>query len=303
MVIPARDAAGTIGDVVSGALRQCGRVIVGDDDSADGTAEVARKAGALVIVPPRHRGKGPILRRLFQEAWELGAQAVITLDADGQHDPEDIPRFLDAHARDPQALLVGDRVAGGGRIPGERMVAQRMASTFMAHAAGCRLADSQCGMRLVTRPVAERCPTRSGGFAMETEFLLAAAANGISVRGVPIAARYENGQASQFSPVMDFLSIGSVIMSCIVIRACLEFVGAKGALPVAARLSGAPLLRWSILGMLPLLMPVLLALAWMFPKGFPIFGCTRDGVAKFVGDLVRALGDLIRLPFSRQEGM
>ncbi len=300
-VIPAKDAAGTIREVVDGALGQCGRVIVGDDASDDGTGEAACRAGALVIVMPGHMGKGAVLRRLLLEAWELGASAAIALDADGQHDPKDIPKFLDAHARDPEALLVGDRFAGGGRIPWPRLVAQRIASIFIKYAAGCRLADSQCGFRLVPRSLAERCPTRSGGFAMETEFLIAAMAGGFPVRGVPIAAHYGHGQTSQFRPILDFLSIGSVVAACLIARTCLEFAGIKNALPIAARNAGKAWLRWPILVLVPLLIPLLLVAAFCFPGRFPVFGRSRQGVAAFGRDCLRLVGELIRLPLASQD--
>lgn len=299
--IPARVAEGTIAGVVGGAMRHCGRVIVGDDASGDGTGEMARRAGARVVVMPRHSGKGAVLRRLYAEAWSLGASAVVTLDADGQHDPDDIPRFLEAHARDPGALLVGDRVAGGGRIPAVRLEAQRMAGVFLGHVAGCRLTDTQCGLRLVPRAVAERCQTRSSDFAMETEFLIAAMAHGVPVRAVPIAARYAVGQTSQFRPIVDFLSIASVIAACALVRGGLELAGSREALAGAARLAGAGWVRRPALVLAPALVPLMLLAAFCVPGRWPMFGRSREGVVAFARDCGKWLGALARLGYLGQD--
>ncbi|HPA18792.1 MAG TPA: glycosyltransferase family 2 protein [Verrucomicrobiae bacterium] len=296
-VVPARDAAGTIASVVAGASKHCARVIVGDDASGDGTGEEARRAGARVVVMPRRRGKGAVLRRLFAEAWSLGAEAVVAMDSDGQHDPDDVPRFLEVHEKEPAALLVGDRFAGGGPIPEARLFAQQMAATFLGHAAGCRLADSQCGFRLVPQTVAELCATRSHGFAMETEFLIAAMARGVPVRGVPIAARYREGQGSHFRPLPDFLSIASVVGACLVVRAGLEWAGVDDALMRAARLAGSGWIRLPALALAPALVPLLLVGAFGSPGRFPMFGQTREGAAMFGRDCMRLVAGLMRVPF------
>ncbi len=293
-VIPARRAAGTIAGVVRGALRHCDRVVVGDDASDDGTGEAARGAGARVIVMPRHRGKGEVLRRLLAEAWSLGATVAVALDADGQHDPEDIPRFLAAHARDPGALLVGDRLAGGDRIPRARLAAQRLATTFLRHAAGCPLADTQCGFRLVPRAVGERVAARAPGFAMETEFLIAALAHAVPVLPVPISAKYPEGQTSQFRPIADFFSIASVVVAGGLIRAWAEAAGSRKAPLTAARWAGCGPIRWTALALAPAVVPLTLATAACAPERFPIFGRTRAGVAAFARDCALAIGSLAR---------
>ena len=100
VVIPAYNAEGTVGAVVRGALAFLPAVIVCDDGSTDATARVAEEAGAHVIRVPENRGKGHCLRLLFAEARKRGFDVVIALDSDGQHDPADIPRFLDAHRND-----------------------------------------------------------------------------------------------------------------------------------------------------------------------------------------------------------
>ncbi|MCC6352620.1 MAG: glycosyltransferase family 2 protein [Verrucomicrobiae bacterium] len=288
-VIPAREAERTIADVVRGALRHCGRVIVGDDASGDRTGDLARRAGARVIVMPRHMGKGAVLRRLFSEGWSLGATSVVALDADGQHEPDDIPRFLEAHAKEPGALVIGDRLAGGGQIPASRWEAQRMAGVFLRHATGCRLADTQCGFRLVPRAVEERCRTRAPGFAMETEFLIAAMAHGVPMVAVPIEARYAEGQTSQFRPRADFLSIASVIAACLLARAGLECVGARDPLERAARVAGAGWFRRPALALAPVLVPLVIGVAFCAPGRFPVFGQSRAGVAAFARDCGRSL--------------
>jgi glycosyltransferase involved in cell wall biosynthesis len=109
-IIPAYNAEGTVGPVVKGALAFLPTVIVADDGSTDATARVAEDAGALVIRVPANRGKGHCLRLLFAEARKRGFEVVMALDSDGQHDPADIPRFLDAHRNEPGSVILGSRM-------------------------------------------------------------------------------------------------------------------------------------------------------------------------------------------------
>src|SRR5581483_395785 len=110
-VVPAFNEAATLGDLVRGVRSRCG-VIVVDDGSTDGSGAVAVAAGADVIRHARRRGKGAALRTGFAAALRRGAPAVVTLDGDAQHDPADLPRLLRASAAAPDALIVGDRLAG-----------------------------------------------------------------------------------------------------------------------------------------------------------------------------------------------
>ncbi len=202
-MVPAYLAASTVARVVQGALRHLPVVFVADDGSNDNTAEAAEAAGGCVLRLSRNAGKGAALRALFAEALASGAGAVLTLDADGQHDPEQIPRFLDAHRAAPAAILIGNRMAGAARMPWPRRLANRAASLWISRLAGAAIPDSQCGMRLIPAPVLARVATRKPGFAMETEFLLRAMELAVPIQPVPIPCLYPASGASHFQALPD----------------------------------------------------------------------------------------------------
>src|ERR1043165_4250454 len=135
-VIPAYDEAATIRDVAGRTLAQLAKVIVVDDGSSDGTARELAGLPVTLIRNPRNLGKSASLWRGIALALAEGAEAVLTLDADGQHRPEDIPRLLEAHRRDPAALVVGARLHQSAAIPSERYYANRFANFWIAWAAG-----------------------------------------------------------------------------------------------------------------------------------------------------------------------
>ena len=107
VIIPAYNAEETIGPVVSGILEYVSRVLLADDGSTDQTARIAAEAGAEVIHIGKNRGKGHALKILFQRTADEGYDAVISMDADGQHDPKEIPRFIATHAEAPDNIIVG----------------------------------------------------------------------------------------------------------------------------------------------------------------------------------------------------
>src|SRR5262249_35179557 len=131
VVIPAFDEAPTLGAIVAEARRH-GSVLVVDDGSADDTATVASTAGADVIRLDRRRGKGEALRRGFREGLARGVDRVITLDGDGQHDPNEVARLLKAAAEAPDALIVGGRLgpAAACALPTGRLARRRVARFF-----------------------------------------------------------------------------------------------------------------------------------------------------------------------------
>ena len=172
--------------------------LVVDDGSTDDTGEVARRAGVRVLRQDPNQGKAAALRRGFSELAEY--RFVVTLDADGQHDPSDLPQFLAAsRAAD---LVVGARQLAG-RMPWHRQIGNRWASWLTTLLAGQAVADSQSGYRLHSgRLLAEmvrRVPLSSDGYLFETEMLIRAARAGFRLATVPIATVYGD-ETSHFRP-------------------------------------------------------------------------------------------------------
>jgi flavin-dependent dehydrogenase len=202
-IIPVFDEAATIAGLVARALSH-GSVIVVDDGSADGSAATAAAAGADVLRTAGRCGKGAALALGFSEALARGAQRVVTLDGDGQHDPDDIPRLLAASDADPQALVIGSRLADGGAgMEPARLNALRVATFFINWQTGWDVGDTQSGFRVYPRAALERVVPRRGGFVLETEMLVRAAAAGFAIREVPLSPGRAAPRPSHFRPMRD----------------------------------------------------------------------------------------------------
>jgi glycosyltransferase involved in cell wall biosynthesis len=215
VVIPARNESATIADVAARALRVAATVIVVDDGSTDATHE--RLAGLPVVLlrNPRNLGKGASLWRGMQHALGLGVEGVVTLDGDGQHAPEDVPRLVRAARAHPGDIVVGARLVGRAAAPLARRCANRFADFWIGWAAGQPLDDSQSGFRVYPAPLLRRLDLDTGpgrGFVFESEALIAAAPLGARVRSVPIASVYPRGaRPSHFRPVRDIALITRMV--------------------------------------------------------------------------------------------
>lgn len=202
-VVPVFNEAATVAAVVAAVGRVCPVVVV-DDGSTDGSAERARTAGAHVVVYGRRRGKGAALRAGFAAALAMGARAVVTVDGDGQHDAADLPRLLAAAAASPDALVLGDRLAGrGDPVPFRRRLAIGVADRVVGWLTGTRPRDTQCGFRVYPARFLRAVPLREEGFVLETEAVVAAVRAGCPVMSVPVRARYPAARAGRFRALAD----------------------------------------------------------------------------------------------------
>jgi Glycosyl transferase family 2 len=213
IVIPVFNEASTVGEVVQAARRH-GPVLVVDDGSRDESSGVAAAAGAEVIRHPRRLGKGQALRTALTAARRRGASHAVTLDGDGQHAPRDVPWLLAAARQAPEAIIVGSRVGFDGEapeVPAERLNAIRVAGFFVNWASGLSLRDTQSGFRVYPLSALDRMTLRRGGFVLETEVLVMAAARGVPVLEVPITVIPRAARRSRFRPVADGVSIGAYL--------------------------------------------------------------------------------------------
>lgn len=222
VVIPALDEAATIARVVSGARGQAGveRVIVVDDGSTDQTAAAARAAGAVVLQNEATRGKGASLRSGMAAALAEGASHVASLDGDGQHRPEDLPRLLAASRAWPDAIIIGARRDEGQAAPRARRRANRVADFWISWAAGRPIDDTQSGFRIYPARLLRALATEplSTGFAFESEILIRAAKLGIGTVAVDIPAIYDAARPSHFRPVADITRIVIMVGAILIPR-------------------------------------------------------------------------------------
>ncbi len=208
ILIPVFNEAATLDRIVSG-VRRHGTVLVVDDGSTDRSAAVAGAAGADVLRLDRRRGKGEALRRGARDALARGVDRVVTLDGDGQHDPDDIPRLLKAADETPDALVIGSRLgADGARVmPSGRLAALRVAGFFINWLTGASIADTQSGFRVYPAGLLRAVTPRRGGFVLETEMLIRAAAAGWRLVEVPITTIHVRGRQSRFRPARDGIAV------------------------------------------------------------------------------------------------
>ena len=206
-VIPAYQAAPTLDAVVRATLEHL-PVLVVDDGSSDDTSAVAEAAGAEVLRQEPNQGKGAALRRGFTHALENGATAVITLDADGQHDPACAPDFLAAWRERGTPLIIGRR--DFSQMPLSRRVANNLATRTFSWAVGRHIDDNQSGYRLIAQPLLPHLlESAEDGFEFEVEMITDAIRAGLVIDWVPIPTIYEDA-GSHISPlthVSNFLRV------------------------------------------------------------------------------------------------
>jgi hypothetical protein len=190
-----------------------------DDGSTDGTAEAARVAGATVVRHDARRGKGQALATAVATARVWGATRVVTLDADGQHDPADIPALLAASRGAPRAVIVGTRLGeDAALLPRGRSLAIHFAGFWLNWVAGAAVADTQSGFRVYPVALFEHARLRGGRFVFETEVLVEALRLGWSIREVPIRVVPYATRASRFHPITDGLAITVYLMGKATVR-------------------------------------------------------------------------------------
>jgi len=199
-LIPAWNEVTRVGPIVE-ATRACLPVLVVDDGSHDDTSAVAEAAGATVVRHPRNQGKGVALMTGFTWALERGYEAVLTLDADGQHDPADIPKFLAAYEAGVGDLIIGRR--DFSQIPFPRGYSNPFGSWLLSLALGTRLYDNQSGYRLHSRRLLERLDLTTTGFELEVEVIIQAVCKSVRIGWVDIRTIYGTGKVSYFHPLKD----------------------------------------------------------------------------------------------------
>lgn len=202
-MIPAYQAAATVGGVVARTLggSPTARVIVVDDGSTDGTGDAGRGQGAFVLTLPRNRGKGAALRAGVARACTEGADVIVTLDADGQHPPEQIPALLAPILSGTADLTLGAR-RRAAPMPLARRCTNWVSARLASRIGGQAVSDAQTGFRAFTRGVALRVVPTEERYAFEAAFLLDALAGGVRVASVTIPTVYE-GARSHFRPWSD----------------------------------------------------------------------------------------------------
>jgi len=203
-VLPAFDESRAIGGVVAGVRPHVDAVLVVDDGSADGTAEQAERAGAVVIRHVTNQGKGRALRTALAWVLERPYTHVLLMDADGQHAPADVPALIAAGARPTVDLVVGERAFSREAMPPARYYSNVVGSWALSKFIGVSVADTQSGFRLIRCDALRGIGLTARGYEIETEMLIRLAQRGARLQGVPVRAVYGPGMSpSKLRPVRD----------------------------------------------------------------------------------------------------
>lgn len=208
-IIPAYNEGTRVADVVTGAA-QFLPILVVDDGSADDTAAQAEAAGAIVLSQSPNQGKGAALRAGFGHALAEGYDAVVTLDADGQHDPAELPKFLDLFDQQHPDLIIGQRRLR--HMPPLRRLANYLGRKSFSWAIGQPIPDNQSGYRLISRRLLEELASgQEAGFEFEMEMIVICVRRDYVLDWVPIRTIYA-GESSHINNVSHFTNSVRMIL-------------------------------------------------------------------------------------------
>jgi predicted LPLAT superfamily acyltransferase len=207
IIVPVFNNVSTVGDVVRGAFLHSSTVLVCDDGSTDGSGAEAEAAGAVVLRHGRNEGKGVALRTLLAEAHRRGFRHAISMDADGQHLPGDLPVLASALIEEPGALVVGVRNLVAAGAPPSSEFGRRCSNWWIWFETGLRLPDTQSGFRGYPVPEVMKLGAGQRRYAFEADVILRAAWAGIPIRSRPITVVYPTNRTTHFRLVIDNVRI------------------------------------------------------------------------------------------------
>jgi glycosyltransferase involved in cell wall biosynthesis len=202
VVIPSYNGADAIGRITKRLRQQGLEVVVVDDGSQDNTSSVARDNGAIVMRNALNAGKGASLMKGFDYAVRNNFDAVIAMDGDGQHLPEEAVNFIQAAETEPYALLIGNRMAFTKGMPAIRRLTNQLLSWLISKIIGQYIPDSQCGFRLIKIEALKNIQLKSSRFEIDSEIIIKMWRAGYKIKSVPIKTVYRS-EMSQINPALD----------------------------------------------------------------------------------------------------
>jgi glycosyltransferase involved in cell wall biosynthesis len=235
--IPAFNEEANIAKVVLTVERFVDRVLVCNDGSTDMTGVIAEALGAEVIRHETNLGYGAALQSLFEEARKRGVDAVVTLDADGQHDPSEIPKLLKRLSLGDVDIVIGSRFleGGGSEVPEGRKAGIKVLSDLVSNGE-VRITDAQSGFRAYNRHALETLKLSELGMGLSTEILVKAGSQGLKIAEVPIRVSYDEDSAKQ-TPVLQGSSVLLSTLKYLSINRPLLFFGLPGLMATVASMA------------------------------------------------------------------
>jgi glycosyltransferase involved in cell wall biosynthesis len=232
--IPAYNESRSIATIIKKAANYASDVIVYDDGSTDNTAEVADAAGATVIRDRKNKGYGAAIRRLFKAATEKDADVMVTLDSDGQHNPDEIPQIIEPILNERFDIVIGSRFLRDNRkpqqnkIPAYRNLGIRTITRLTQSASYSQLTDAQSGFRAYSKNALSKLNLFEDGMAASTEILLRASETNLVIKEVPISIKYDIEKPSTHNPISHGVGVLYSVIQFISLRHPLAFYGIPG---------------------------------------------------------------------------
>jgi glycosyltransferase involved in cell wall biosynthesis len=226
--IPAFNEEKTIGEIVEKSLQYSDKVIVCNDGSTDKTEDRAKEKGAIIINHKKNLGYGAAIISLFEEARNQNAEIMITLDGDGQHNPEQIPSLVSALTENNVDVVIGSRFLDNKtNSPGYRKTGIKIITSASNFGTNFKVSDSQSGFRVYSKNAIDAIHPTEEGMSVSTEILLKASNKGLSVAEVPISVSYE-GETSTHKPVPQGVSVLMNTLKFISVKHPITFYGIPG---------------------------------------------------------------------------
>jgi len=226
--IPAYNEEPSIADVVSKTIPHVDKVIVCDDGSTDRTAEIAKKSGADVISHKKNLGYGAAITTLFERARQENAQIMITLDGDGQHNPDQIPLLVDTITQHNVDVVIGSRFLDKkSSSPGYRGIGIKVITSATNFGTNFKVTDSQSGFRAYSKDAIDAIHPTEQGMSVSTEILLKISNKGLSLAEVPVSVSYD-GDTSEQSPVPHGVSVLMNTLKFVSVKHPISFYGFPG---------------------------------------------------------------------------
>jgi glycosyltransferase involved in cell wall biosynthesis len=246
--IPAYNEDCTIASTIMKTQKYVDKVIVYDDGSKDQTKELAALLDTDIISEKENKGKGYAMRRMFQEALDIGADAVVTLDSDGQHNPNEIPTVIEPILNGEADVVLGSRFVDGGSTdaPLYRKFGLKIINSISKGGNKYNVKDTQNGFRAYSREaLGAMLECKSDGFGIETEELSIAAKHGLRIKEVPVNVRYQNlAKPSSRNPFRQGINLVEKALQLVVEKRPLLLLGLPGAALLCIGLVAGVMLLW-----------------------------------------------------------
>ncbi len=226
--IPAYNEEGVIGDVVKRSLKHADKVIVCDDGSTDNTANIAKESGATVILHKKNEGYGASIITLFERARQENADIMVTIDGDGQHNPDQIPLLINTLQENNVDVVIGSRFLDkSSKTPGYRKQGIKIITSAANFGADFKVSDAQSGFRAYSKRAIESIRPTETGMAVSTEILLKISNKGLALAEVPITVSYGDDTSTE-NPVPHGITVLMNTLKFISVKHPIPFYGFPG---------------------------------------------------------------------------